>query len=177
MLSAWRWTMARKVCIGDDEVAKARLLREQAQSAAELRKALSVLLIAELGLDTEKVAEILGTSQRSVFRNRRDIRNQDDKSRKTWGGRRRFSMSLDEEREFLAQWVDKATAGGILSAPPIHAALAERLGHAIPTSTTYRLLARHGWRKVQPDTKHPKSNPVAQEEFKKKFPNLWMPLV
>lgn len=169
--------MARKVCISDDEIAQARLLRERAQSATELRKALSVLLIAELGLDTEKAADILGTSQRSVFRNRRDIRNQDINSRKTWGGRRRFSMSLDEEREFLAQWVDKATAGGILSAPPIHAALAERLGRAIPTSTTYRLLARHGWRKVQPDTKHPKSNPVAQEEFKKKSLSLWMPPV
>lgn len=28
-------------------------------------------------------------------------------------------------------------------------------------------MALHGWRKVQPDTKHPKSDPVAQEEFKK----------
>jgi hypothetical protein len=47
-------------------------------------------------------------------------------------------LYLDEEREFLAQWVDKANAGGILSAPPIHAALGERLGHTIPTSTTYK---------------------------------------
>jgi hypothetical protein len=36
-----------------------------------------------------------------------------------------------------------------------------------PMSTTYRLLARHGWRKVQPDTKHPKSDPALQDEFKK----------
>jgi hypothetical protein len=42
-------------------------------------------------------------------------------------------------------------------------------------STTYRLLARHGWRKVQPDTKHPKSDPAAQDEFKKNSPKLWLP--
>jgi len=169
--------MARKVCISDDDVAQARLLREQAKPATELRKALSVLLIAELGIDSKKAADILGTSQRTVFRNRRIFRNLDDNSRKTWSDRRRFSMSFKEEREFLAQWVDKATSGGILSATPIHATLAERLGCAILTSTTYRLLARHGWRKVQPDTKHPKSNPVAQEDFKKKSPSLWMPPV
>jgi hypothetical protein len=31
----------------------------------------------------------------------------------------------------------------------------------------YRLLERHGWRKVAPDTHHPKSDPAAQEEWKK----------
>jgi hypothetical protein len=76
-------------------------------------------------------------------------------------------MTIEEEQEFLSQWQEQATRGGVLTVPPIHAALIERLGHAIPLSTTYRLLARHGWRKVQPDTKHPKSDPAAQDEFKK----------
>jgi len=34
---------------------------------------------------------------------------------------------------------------------------------SLPLSTTYRLLARHGWRKVQPNTKHPKSKPEIRE--------------
>jgi hypothetical protein len=34
----------------------------------------------------------------------------------------------------------------------------------------YRLLERHGRRKVAPDTHHPKSDPAAQEEWKKKLP-------
>ena len=84
-------------------------------------------------------------------------------------------MTIEEEREFLAQWEEKATVGGVLTVPPIHAALVERLGHDTPMSTTYRLLARHGWRKVQPDTKHPKSDPALQDEFKKKFPKQWLP--
>ena len=82
-------------------------------------------------------------------------------------------MTLEEEQEFLRNWEVKAIEGGVLSVPPIHAALVERLGRSIPMSTTYRLLARHGWRKVQPDTKHPKSKPEIQEEFKKNSPGWW----
>ena len=94
-----------------------------------------------------------------------------------WGGRRHCSMTIEEEREFLAQWIEKATIGGVLTVPPIHAALMKRLGRDIPMSTTYRLLARHNWRKVQPDTKHPKSDPAVQDEFKKKSPKRWQPPV
>ena len=93
--------------------------------------------------------------------------NQDEVPKKSWGGRRRYSLTLEEEREFLVTFEANAGSGGVLSVPPIHVALIERLGHDTSPSTTYRMLARHGWRKVQPDTKHPKSDPAAQEAFKK----------
>ena len=48
----------------------------------------------------------------------------------------------------------------------IRAALAQRLGRPGKPSVVYRLLERHGWRKVAPDTS-PKSNPAAQEDWKK----------
>ena len=38
-----------------------------------------------------------------------------------------------------------------------------------------RLLERHGWRKVAPDTHHPKSDPAAQEEWKKNCRKCWRP--
>lgn len=167
--------MARTARISNDELVQARQFRDQATTATELRKALSVLLTAELNLEADKAADILGVSQRTLFRNRSSFRNQKRQPRNSWGGRRRFCLTIEQEREFLAQWESMATAGEVLSVPPIHAALVERLGRDIPLSTTYRLLARHGWRKVQPDTKHPKSDPVVQAEFKKKSPRLWKP--
>ena len=167
--------MARKTCINLDEVQKAKQLRDQTTTVSEYRKALSVILVAEYGLDADRVADTLGISRRTVFRDRSNIRNQDDTSKKTWGGRRNSSMTIEEEREFLCQWQEQAMKGGVLTVPPLHAALVERLGHAIPQSTTYRLLARHGWRKVEPDTKHPKSDPAAQDEFKKKSQKQWRP--
>ena len=50
-------------------------------------------------------------------------------------------MTIKEEQDFLRTWEAKANEGGVLSVPPIHAALVERLGRFIPMSTTYRLLA------------------------------------
>jgi hypothetical protein len=154
---------------------RAKHMRDQAASVAEYRKALSVILVARFSLDASSTAEILGVSRRTVFRNRTSMCNKDDTNKNSWGGRRRSSMTIEEERDFLARWEAKATAGGVLSVLPIHAALVKLLVHDTPMSTTYRLLARHGWRKVQPDTKHPKSNPAAQDEFKKNCPKQWMP--
>ena len=42
-----------------------------------------------------------------------------------------------------------------------------RVGHAVDDSTIYRLLNRHGWRKLMPRPRHPKADPQAQEQFKK----------
>ena len=169
--------MARTVKISEEELQRAIQLRDEATTATELRKAMTVILMAKLGLDPDTTAEVLGTSRCTIFRDRRDVRNKDDSNKNSWGGRRHFNMTLEEEKEFLSSWEIKARAGGVLSVPPIHQALVERLGHDIPPSSTYRMLARHGWRKVQPDTKHPKSNPAEQEEFKKKSRISWMPLV
>jgi len=167
--------MARKVHISKEEIVQAKQLRDNARTITDFRKALSVILAVELGLDADQAAATLGTSRRTVFRHRSDIRNQGDTPKRSWGGRRRCCMSIQEEREFLSPWEVKAAAGGVLSVPPIHAALVQRLGHDAPLSTTYRLLARHGWRKVQPDTKHPKSDPARQDEFKKNCPKWWLP--
>lgn len=45
--------MARKICIDPDDVQKAKQLRDRAVTVNEYRKALSVILVAEYGFDTE----------------------------------------------------------------------------------------------------------------------------
>ena len=169
--------MARQIQVSAEDIQRAKQLRDQATTVAEYRRALCVILPAELSLGADRTAALLGTSRRTVFRDRGRIRNQGDTPKNLWGGRRHCSLTIGEEREFLAQWIDKATIGGVLTVPPIHAALMKRLGRDIPMSTTYRLLARHNWRKVQPDTKHPKSDPALQDEFKKNFTKRWQPPV
>ncbi len=73
-------------------------------------------------------------------------------------------MSLEEERAFLAPWAELAATGGVLVISVVRAALARHLGRPVAASVVYRLLARHGWRKVAPDTHHPKSDPAARED-------------
>ena len=84
-------------------------------------------------------------------------------------------MSVEEERDFLEPWAESAADGGMLIVAPLRAALAQRLGRSVTHSVVYRLLARHGWRKVAPDTRHPKSDPLTQEHWKKNFPMCWLP--
>ncbi len=80
----------------------------------ELRKAMTVILMAKLSLDPNSTAELLGTSRCTTFRDRLEVRNQDDLQKGSWGGRRRFTMTMEQEREFLAEWEAKAQSGGIL---------------------------------------------------------------
>jgi len=91
------------------------------------------------------------------------------------GGRRRALLSPEQERAFLAPWVEASKAGGVLVVSPMRAALAQQLGQPVAASVVYRLLARHGWRKVAPDTRHPKSDPKVQEDWKKNCPKHWLP--
>ena len=76
-------------------------------------------------------------------------------------------MTAEEEEEFLRPFREKAPQGGIVEIREIKEAFETRIGATIPKSTIYRLLNRHGWRKVSPGKRHPKSDPVLQEELKK----------
>ncbi len=92
--------MARQTQISIEEIQRAKQLRDQATTTAEYRNALSVILAADHGLDADRTAELLGTSRRTVFRDRSRIRNQGDTPKNLWGGRRYCSMTIGEEREF-----------------------------------------------------------------------------
>jgi len=169
--------MVRTAHYNKNHLEQARSIRDKACRASEVIKALALLLPAEAKLTTTDSARVLGISERTLFRYQAEIRNQDGPPKSTWGGRRNARLSLEEEEAFLAPWVSQAEHGGVLTVPPIHCALMDRLGMSFPISTTYRILARHGWRKVEPDTRHPKSDPQIQADFKKNFLKRWQPPV
>lgn len=86
------------------------------------------------------------------------------------GGRRHEYLTLPEERAFLAPFFTQAESGEIATVAQIQCAFEERVGHPVDESMIYRLLNRHGWRKLMPRSRHPKADPHAQEQFKKNFP-------
>jgi transposase len=86
------------------------------------------------------------------------------------GGRRRQYLTLEEEKEFLAPFFEQAQAGFIATVAEIWQAFEKRVGHQVDDSTIYRLLHRHGWRKLLPRPRHPQADREAQEQFKKNFP-------
>ena len=67
----------------------------------------------------------------------------------------------------LAPFIAQAEAGGMLKVVDIQQAYEERVGKTVAPSTIYRLLERHGWRKVVPRPRHPKADAAAQAALKK----------
>jgi transposase len=77
------------------------------------------------------------------------------------------SLREQEEREFLAPFFARAQSGALTTAEEIKRAFEARVGHVVPKSTIYRLLDRHGWRKLVPRPKHPQASKQAQDQLKK----------
>jgi len=170
--------MARPRQIDQELVRKAQTVVAQATDLQELRAAQAVLFPALLGATLEQTALLLGVGRATVPRLQARFRKRcraDCPAPKQHGGRRNALMSVEEERAFLAPWAERAESGGVLVISVLRAALAQRLGRPVAASVAYRLVARHGWRKVAPDTRHPKSDPEIQEEWKKNSRKRWVP--
>jgi len=88
------------------------------------------------------------------------------------GGRYRENMTLDEERQLLAGFEEQSESGKLVVAGKIKLAYEEKVGKEVAESTIYRMLARHGFRKIVPYKRHPKSNTEERETFKKTFLKL-----
>ena len=82
------------------------------------------------------------------------------------GGNHR-NLTTSEEDKLLEPFFRQAAEGGVLVANEIKTAYEKQVGHSVPKSTIYRILERHGWRKIAPRRQHPKVDINKQEEFKK----------
>jgi transposase len=85
------------------------------------------------------------------------------------GGRRHQYLTLVEEKAFLFPFFAQAESGEIATVAQIQHAYETNVGHEVAESTIYRLLNRHGWRKLMPRPRHPQADPQQQERFKKDF--------
>lgn len=144
-------------------------LLKKAKTKSDFQRIQCVWLRAELGMDSTTVGRAIGWSSGTV--------------KKVWsqyfregeraligigrGGRRRNNLNEDEELRVLAPFFKKAASGGVLVVNEVKQAYEEAIGRGVPKSTVYRMLARHGWRKIAPRPRHPKSDIHRQEAFKK----------
>jgi transposase len=150
------------------EAPLARLLR-QAKTKADFQRVQCLWLRASLGLTHRQVARAVGWS--------------DSRVKQIWsayfkdgpqalrglgrGGRRRQNLTLADEEKLLAGLQQTAQQGRILVVQKVQEAYEQAVGRTVPLSTVYRMLARHGWRKIMPRPRHPKNDPAKIEDFKK----------
>jgi transposase len=171
--------MARPRKTDSELVAQAQQVVASASDVHELRMAQAVLLPALAQMTLKATAKVLGVGRATVARLQARFRRRKSEAKppeRRWGGRRRALMELDDEQVFLAGWKAKAEQGQLVVVTPVRVALEQELGRRVKPSVVYRLLERHHWRKVAPDTRHPKAEPSIQDEWKKKrCPKSWRP--
>jgi len=143
--------------------------RKSKWSGFEFQRFLCVWLRVEQGLSTKEIARVLGWNANTIRITQRDFIARGPKAfvEEKRGGRRRQLMTIEEEKRFLATFEELASSASMLVVNEIKTALEKQLGHTVHKTTIYRLLQRHGWRKIAPRSKHPKQNKEAVEAFKK----------
>lgn len=165
--------MARPFTGDQEAIETAQIAITQATTMEELQQAQAVFLPLAYGLSLEDTAQAIGKSKGWTCQLRRRFisgRMVGASDAPTPGGRKRQNLSVEQEREVLAPFVEQAKIGGILVVTEIKAALEKRVGRPVSLSSVYNLLHRHNWRKLVPDKRHPQSDPEAQEAWKKNSP-------
>ena len=166
--------MPKKTKVPSEVLQLAIAAARKAKTADELRVAQAIILPGLLGLSDRVAGKLLGRSRGTVVRKRNEFRRLYSRKKpadRNWGGRRYGYMSMDQERQFLLRFLDQASHGGVLIVSEIRRAFETLVGYKVAKTTIYRMLDRHGWRKIMPRPHHPKSDAKAQKGFKKTAQN------
>lgn len=145
---------------------------KQAQSKAEFQRIQCLWLRDSLRLNADQVATAIGWQPTSVRRLQAQYLKQGGAVLQTVGrgGRRNQNLTVEQEQQLLAEFGPPAARAGLLEVSQIQSAYEKVVGHPVPKSTVYRMLARHGWRKIAPRRRHPEMDRQRQRAFKKNSP-------
>lgn len=168
--------MARKAS-GVDQLAAAQKQLQTAKTADELRAAQAVWLPLALGLSLTQTAQAIGRCVKATTNMRtrycKVARGEQQAPRTKRALRNRANATPEREVAILDEVLAGATRGGIVIVPPLKEKVEEKLGKTIALSTLYRMLARNGWRKLAPDTAHPKGDAAVRNDWKKNSRGMW----
>jgi transposase len=144
-------------------------LMQETRTKSDYQRVMAVWLRASLKVTASQIATALGWSTSSVHRVHSQYFQQGESALLGVGrgGRRRQNLSLEQEKSMLSTFFQKAQSGGVLIVSEIKSKYEELVGHPVHKSTVYRMLKRHGWRKIAPRPRHPKMDQDKQEAFKK----------
>jgi len=159
--------------IGEQAKASLQALLKNTKTKADFQRVQCIWLRAVFGMSSDQVSVAVGLRPATVkklwsqyFSGGEDVLIGQGR-----GGRRRANLSLEEEEKVLVHFFEKAKGGQVLVVNEVKSAYEEAVGRVVPKSTVYRMLARHGWRKIAPRPRHPKADPEKLEAFKKNLRN------
>ena len=136
------------------------------------QKRLAIWLTVVGPFHAHQVATMLGVSTPSVWLwlGQYNKRGPNGLHRQGRGGRHRAFLSWEQEEALLRSLEKRARQGEVLTAKQLLPLIRREIGKEVCLGYVYALLKRHRWRKLGPRPRHVKSDPKAQEEFKKNSP-------
>ncbi|MFZ0944112.1 MAG: winged helix-turn-helix domain-containing protein [Syntrophobacteraceae bacterium] len=158
--------MPKKTRVSSEVLQLATEAAQKAKTSDDLRMAQAVLVPGLLNIPDRITGQIVGRSRGTVVRLPKKfgaLKSQD----RNWGGPRYGYRTIEQERQFLSQFLDQASHGGVLVVNEIQRAFEALAGQRVAKTTIYRMLDRHDWRTIIPRPRHPMSNTEAQGGFKK----------
>ena len=141
----------------------------EARNKETYQKRLAIWLTHLGGFSALQIAEMIQVSKQAVWLwvGQYKRGGQDQLERKGRGGRRWFYLSWAEEETFLRSLETQGLGGEFITARQIRDQLQKAVGKEITLAYVYKLLHRHGWRKIGPQTQQGKANRKARKEIKK----------
>lgn len=160
--------MAKPIEISKEEAAEIKAYRKCVRDKYTDRRLRAVQLRGE-GKRNKEVAELLDVNKRMVSEWVRKFRDGGiaalDPEPK---GGRPPKLTFEEEEELLKTFKERAEAGEIIEVSAIKRAYEAIAGSSKSHGQIYKVLKRHGWRKIKPRSRHPKkASPEAIEASKK----------
>ena len=165
--------MAKAYKITEEISNEIRMIRKKIKNKSEDIR-LHAVELRGLGKKNKEIAEILEIHEKVVSKWISIFSNQGTQGlmNKPKGGNHR-NMTFEQEEEFLKQFEERTKKGELLSTNEIKEAYIESVGHSIGHEQIYRVLKRHGYRKIMPRSRHPKKASDEEiEQSKKKLP-IW----
>jgi transposase len=152
----------------DGTVERMEELLASGELSGPARERVTCIRLLALGRTGADVAQVIGRGVNTVYRHKRRFLEDGEATlmAEGWGGRRNAVLTEAEEAELAADFERAARGGELVTANAVVAAVARRAGRRVDPTTVYRMLRRHGWRKVAPRPRHPDADPARQEAFK-----------
>lgn len=146
---------------------------KKCKDTKEQKRLLCLKLRVVKGFSSKYISQIVGYCAAFVDQiistfNREGLTGIDAK--KQVGNRK--NLTFQQEKELLDSFSKQAENGKVLEVSDIITGYENLIGRAVAKSIVYKMLKRHGWRKVMPRSQHPNKASVEEiEAYKKNHSN------
>lgn len=144
-------------------------LLSETKDLGKVRHIQAVYLKSCYALKAEDIAKVVGLSKGYIWYIHAKYRQMGEAAFDLGnrGGRYHNNLTIQQEESIISDIAEAGDSGTILEISSIKSRYEALAGKSVNKTVIYRMLKRHGWRKIAPRPNHPKNNKEAMDSFKK----------